>query len=42
MGMFRVHVSLRRIEPTIWRRIELSSLTTLKQVHRSRRLYQFA
>ncbi len=32
--MFRVHVSLREIEPPIWRRIELSGQTTLKQFHR--------
>ncbi len=34
MDIYRVHVSLRRIEPFIWRRIELSSQTTLKQLHR--------
>ena len=34
MDIYRVHVSLRRIEPSIWRRIELSSQTTLKQLHR--------
>ena len=34
MDIYRVHVSLREIEPAIWRRIELSSQTTLKQLHR--------
>jgi hypothetical protein len=34
MDIYRVHVSLRRIDPSIWRRIELSSQTTLKQLHR--------
>lgn len=34
MDIYRVHVSLQRIEPSIWRRIELSSQTTLKQLHR--------
>jgi Plasmid pRiA4b ORF-3-like protein len=34
MEIYRVHVSLREIEPLIWRRIELSSTTTLKQFHR--------
>jgi hypothetical protein len=34
MDLYRVHVSLREIEPAIWRRIELSSQTTLKQFHR--------
>ena len=34
MDVYRVHVSLRRIEPKIWRRIELSGKTTLKQFHR--------
>ena len=34
MDIYRVHVSLRKIEPAIWRRIELSSQTTLKQLHR--------
>jgi len=34
MEIYRVHVSLREIEPAIWRRIELSSQTTLKQLHR--------
>ena len=29
-----MHVSLREIDPAIWRRIELSSQTTLKQFHR--------
>jgi len=33
MDIYRVHVSLRGIEPAIWRRIELSSQTTLKQLH---------
>ena len=30
----RVHVSLREIDPPIWRLLELSSRTTLKQFHR--------
>ncbi len=34
MIIFRVHVSLKGIDPQIWRRIELSSQTTLKQFHR--------
>ena len=34
MEIYRVHVSLREIQPLIWRRIELSSATTLKQLHR--------
>jgi len=34
MVIFRVHVSLLNIEPLIWRRVELSSQTTLKQFHR--------
>jgi hypothetical protein len=34
MDIYRVHVSLREIGPAIWRRIELSSQTTLKQLHR--------
>lgn len=34
MDIYRVHVSLREIEPPIWRLIELSSPTTLKQFHR--------
>jgi hypothetical protein len=34
MVIFRVHVSLMDIAPPIWRRIELSSQTTLKQFHR--------
>jgi len=32
--IYRIHVSLREIQPLIWRRIELSSTTTLKQLHR--------
>src|SRR5258708_35827642 len=34
MVIYRVHVSLLGIEPLIWRRVELSSQTTLKQFHR--------
>ena len=34
MVIFRVHVSLLNIEPPIWRCIELTSQTTLKQFHR--------
>lgn len=34
MDIYRVHVSIREINPAIWRRIELSSQTTLKQFHR--------
>ncbi len=34
MDIYRVHASLREINPAIWRRIELSSQTTLKQFHR--------
>jgi hypothetical protein len=33
MDLYRLHVSLQEIEPAIWRRIELSSQTTLKQFH---------
>jgi hypothetical protein len=33
MVIFRVHVSLMNIEPPIWRCIELTSQTTLKQFH---------
>lgn len=32
--IYRIHVSLRESQPVIWRRIELSSKTTLKQFHR--------
>jgi hypothetical protein len=32
--IYRVHVSLREIDPPIWRLLELSSRTTLKQFHR--------
>jgi hypothetical protein len=34
MTVFRIHVSLDEIEPPIWRRLELSSQTTLEQLHR--------
>lgn len=34
MEIYRLHVSIRGIDPSIWRRIELSSRTTLKQFHR--------
>src|ERR1035438_4670542 len=34
MDVYRVHVSLRRVEPRIWRRIELAGSTTLKQFYR--------
>lgn len=34
MDIYRVHVSLREIAPPVWRRIELSSQTTLHQFHR--------
>ena len=34
MTIYRVRVSLLDIEPPIWRRIELSSQTTLRQFHR--------
>ena len=34
VDIYRVHVSLREIDPAVWRRIELSSQTTLKQFHR--------
>jgi hypothetical protein len=34
MDIFRVQVSLIGIEPPIWRGVELSSQTTLKQFHR--------
>jgi Plasmid pRiA4b ORF-3-like protein len=34
MTIYRIHVSLLNIQPTIWRRVELSSHTTLKQFHR--------
>lgn len=33
MTIYRIHVSLLDTQPTIWRRIELSSQTTLKQFH---------
>lgn len=32
--IYRIHVSLRGLNPPVWRRIELPSLTTLKQFHR--------
>jgi hypothetical protein len=35
VAIYRVHVSLLAIEPLIWRRIELSSQTTLRQFHRA-------
>lgn len=34
MEIYRVRVSMRDIEPVIWRQIELSGQTTLKQFHR--------
>jgi hypothetical protein len=34
MVVFRIRVALLDIEPPIWRSIELSSRTTLKQLHR--------
>ena len=34
MNIDRVRVSLREIDPPIWRLLELSSRTTLKQLHR--------
>lgn len=34
VNTYRVHVSLREINPPIWRLLELSSRTTLKQFHR--------
>jgi hypothetical protein len=34
MVIYRIHVSLLDIKPLIWRRVELSSHTTLKQFHR--------
>jgi len=34
VNTYRVHVSLREIDPPIWRLLELSSRTTLKQFHR--------
>lgn len=34
MQIYRLHVSLQDIKPMIWRRIEVSSETTLKQFHR--------
>ena len=34
VNIYRVHISLREIDPPIWRRLELSSRTTLKQFHR--------
>ena len=34
MNIYRIHVSLLDIKPPIWRRIELSSQTTLRQLHR--------
>lgn len=33
IAIYRLHVSLNDIEPLIWRRIELSANTTLKQLH---------
>jgi hypothetical protein len=35
---YRIHVSLLDINPLIWRRVELSSQTTLKQLHRILRI----
>lgn len=34
MAIYRIHVSLLDIEPVIWRSLELSSQTTLRQFHR--------
>jgi hypothetical protein len=34
MTIYRIHVSLLDINPPIWRRVEVSSQTTLKQFHR--------
>ena len=34
MAIYRIHVSLLDIDPPIWRRIELSSRTALRQFHR--------
>ena len=34
MTIYRIHVSLLDIKPLIWRRVELSGQTTLKQFHR--------
>lgn len=34
MAIYRIHVALLDIKPPIWRRIELSSQTTLRQFHR--------
>src|ERR1019366_4325068 len=34
MIIYRIHISLLDIRPLIWRRVELSSQTTLKQFHR--------
>ena len=34
MAIYRIHVALLNIDPPIWRRIELSSQTTLRQFHR--------
>jgi hypothetical protein len=31
--IYRIHISLRDIEPLIWRRVELSNRTSLKQLH---------
>ena len=33
MNINRVHVSLREIDPPVWRLLEVSSRTTLKQLH---------
>lgn len=34
MDIYRMHVTLRDIEPPIWRKVELPARTTLKQFHR--------
>lgn len=34
MDIYRIYVALIDVEPPIWRRIELSSRSTLKQLHR--------
>lgn len=36
--MYRIHVRLKGIESSIWRKIELPARTTLKQLHRILRI----
>jgi hypothetical protein len=38
MTIYRIHVALLDIDPLIWRRIEVSSRTTLREFHRILRI----